>query len=174
MKTANNPSGKPLTLRDLERMSGGWTYEHLRKAINEGRPVVSRKLNDSLCQLLGLPAEDMWRLALQEKKRRTVKRLGASPLADTDIRLAAAWPALSAEQRDTICQLATDLARTRSSQDASGQDTPSGSCYLVTVQRQVLVIAASEAAAREKAIRQAAGGIVTAAVRMADAVLLAS
>src|SRR5215831_20520605 len=100
MKTANNPSKRPLTLRDLEQMTS-YTYEHCRKAV-KGEPVVSKEFNERLCSALGVDESAMWQLAQREKKRRTVKRLGASPIADSDVRLAAVWRDLSEAQRDAV------------------------------------------------------------------------
>ncbi len=161
MKTTNNPSKRPLSLRDLEKATG-YSYEQCRKVI-AGQPVLSSRLNKALCRVLGLDARKMWALAIREKKRRTLKRLGSSPLADTDVRLASVWRDLSTTERDAICAMAADLVRKN--------DVREPSCYVVTVRRDLLVVAESDGAARQKVRELAVGGRISSVSKLADAVV---
>jgi hypothetical protein len=163
MKTANNPSKHPLTLRDLEKMTG-YTYEHCRKAVT-GRPVVSAEFNDRLCKVLGLDGAMMWQLAEREKKARAIKRLGVNPVAESDARLAAVWQRLSETQRDAILALADDFSRSRTT-GAEMLDSPA-SCYLLTLKGHKLVVARSSSEARARAVSQSPGIRVVETVKIA-------
>ena len=106
MKTANNPTGAPVSIRQLAELTG-YSYEHCRKLV-VGEPFGSREFNDVVCQQLGLPVDEMWQLAQQEK---LVRRHGVSALAQLprDGRLEAAWPHLTDTDRERVIQLAEAL-----------------------------------------------------------------
>lgn len=59
---------KPSNLRELAN-AAGYSYEHVRKVVNEGA-AVSRSLNARLAAALQLPEGPMWDLAQRERATR--------------------------------------------------------------------------------------------------------
>jgi len=103
VKTGDNPTREPLSLRKLAVLTG-YSYEHLRKAIN-GEPVASREFNDVICNALALDKDQMWRLAQIEK---VTARLGSSLLAELphDKRLLELWPKMTESDHSKIIRIA--------------------------------------------------------------------
>ena len=166
MKTAQNPHNRPLSIRDLEKLIGV-TYEHIRKCVR-GEPVVSAKLNEALCKHLGLDTAEMWKIAQREKAKRKFKQLATDPLIDVDVRLSAIWSDLRADEREVLCRIAEGFGPT-SRDEKSGSETE---CFLVTLQGQVLVIAASEDAAASRALDKRLGARVVSVIRVSGAEVL--
>ena len=107
MKTGNNPSGSPLTLRDLAHRTG-FSYENCRKVF-KGEHDGSREFNASVCVVLGLPEDEMWHFAEESKAQR---RLGMSFLTSLpkDRRLLLIWPRLTEADREKVIRIAEGLA----------------------------------------------------------------
>ena len=115
MKTGNNPTGQPITLRQLSTMTG-YSYEHCRKVFN-AEPVGSRPFNDMLCQALGLDSDEMWNLAQQEK---VSFRLGAGFLTSMphDKRLVDLWPRLTTADQDRVIRIVEGLVYAKEAESA--------------------------------------------------------
>ena len=58
INTTDNPTGHPITKRDLAKLTG-YSYEHIRKML-KGEPVPSREFNRKLCEVLGLEEDRTW------------------------------------------------------------------------------------------------------------------
>lgn len=111
MKTRNNPTRRPITIRMAEQILE-YSYEHIRKVVR-GEPVASRDLNDKLCDMLGLEAEAMWQLAVNEKIARRYPSQASIPPADD--RIKRLWPRLSPSDRQRVYDLIETLSITRPS-----------------------------------------------------------
>jgi hypothetical protein len=107
MKTAENAKGHPLTIRQLEKELD-YSYEHIRKVV-QGEPVVSRLLNDKLCDILLLNRDAMWDLAQKEKMER---KFGPEIIAMSapDSSLQTLWSQLSKESKKRVANLVRALA----------------------------------------------------------------
>ena len=106
---------KGLSLRDLANATSH-SYEHLRR-IARREPSVGARLNEHLCEYLGLDAADMWRRALQEKAQRRVSRQVLSyvqlPPSDRFVQL---WSQLRPRDRQRVLDLMERLAEGSGSQ----------------------------------------------------------
>ena len=109
MKTAQNPTGHPMSIKQLAAAIG-FSYENVRK-VYKGEHDGSREFNEALCAALGLDAAPMWDLAQQAKAER---RLGLSVLArlPKDVRLVQIWPRLTDTDREKVIKIAEGLALT--------------------------------------------------------------
>ena len=107
MKTARNPTGSPITIKQLAEMVG-YSYENVRKVFR-GEHDGSPEFNERVCRVLGLDEASMWTLAQQAKAER---RLGLSVLArlPKDLRLVQIWPRLTDPDRERLVKIAEGLA----------------------------------------------------------------
>lgn len=107
MKTAANPTGHPITIKQLAEAIG-FSYENVRK-VYKGEHHGSRDFNDAVCAVLGLESAPMWELAQQAKAEH---RLGLSVLArlPKDARLVQIWPRLTEGDREKVIKIAEGLA----------------------------------------------------------------
>jgi hypothetical protein len=110
MKTGNNPSGEPISLKQLAEMTG-WSFENCRKVYN-GEHDGSRDFNEAVCAALGLPEEEMWLLAERSKMQRRMS-LGLTMAMPKDKRLLDAWMRMTEADRDKVVRIAEGLALTR-------------------------------------------------------------
>ncbi len=95
----------------------GYCYEHIRKIWmgrtpkrKDVRLTVSRECNDLLCQLLGLPAEEMFELAEREK---FAQKNGFAPVRLPDplgLQLEEAWESLDDQQKEILVRTAKSFA----------------------------------------------------------------
>ena len=118
MKTSENSTKAPMSIEQVATLTG-FSYESIRK-IYAGNVSGSKDLNDALCHVLGLDAEEMWTLAQREK---IAIRLGSGVLTrlPQDERLVAAWPKLSDEQREQVVAIVEGWA---AANEAMKQFTP--------------------------------------------------
>lgn len=107
MKTRNNPTGHEVTIRNLEKLMG-YSYEHIRKIVH-GEPFASRDFNEAICKLLGLPEEEMWQLAQEEK---LAKKYGTSMTIRLphDERLEELWPKLTETDHERVIRIMEGMA----------------------------------------------------------------
>ena len=114
MKTGDNPTGRPITMRMAEQMmrkpSGEpYSYEHIRKVVT-GDSVQSRDMNDEFCRILGLDPDDMWLMAQQEKAQRKFGPALQSMIPPPDKALKGLWSALTESDKLKVKQLVEALA----------------------------------------------------------------
>lgn len=106
MKTADNPTGERLTIREAARRTG-YSYEHVRKAYNGETHYLSAEFNEAICKLLGLDKDAMWRVALREK---LAARFGT---IDTQLpknsRFDGIWAQLTPEEQSHLTDIAEGL-----------------------------------------------------------------
>lgn len=116
IRTADNPTGRPIALRDLAKALG-YSYEHLRKCII-GEPVVSKELNEKLCAYLALDSDSMFEQMEREKIARRWKHVphALRPLPGTP--LAEVWAQLSEADRELLTRIANALAHPRREAEA--------------------------------------------------------
>lgn len=109
MKTAENPTGAPMSLREVSRRTG-YSYEHVRKAYL-GEPVQSREFSNALSNALGLDPEEMWQLAIRGKVGRFFERTGeVVPITAPDPELADLWLKLTPKQQRKVRSIIEGLA----------------------------------------------------------------
>jgi hypothetical protein len=106
MTTTNNPTGRPVTIRQLSQALG-YSYEHVRKILH-GEPFASREFSDVLCSYLGLDPNEMWRLAMAEKVAfKYGHDLGVQ--LPKDSRLVDLWNQLDATDRERLVKVAEGM-----------------------------------------------------------------
>ena len=104
--TISNPTGHPISIRQLSQALG-YSYEHIRKIL-AGQPSGSREFNDILCGYLGLDANAMWRLAMEEKVAiKYGHDLGVR--LPKDSRLVDLWNQLDATDRERLVKVAEGM-----------------------------------------------------------------
>jgi hypothetical protein len=108
MRSIENPTGHPISLRDLAD-AVDYSYEHIRKIVT-GKPVVSPELNQKICEVLGLDREQMMEIAKGEK---VIRRYGRVPLAPLPSPGASAivemWDQLEEADQARLSRFAEDL-----------------------------------------------------------------
>jgi hypothetical protein len=108
-----------LDIRQISTRTG-YCYEHIRKIWMGRTPkrkdqklTISRDCNDDLCELLGLPADEMFKLAEQEKY---AQRNGYAPIQLVDPigqELSDLWNELDESQRVVMLRMAHSFATER-------------------------------------------------------------
>jgi hypothetical protein len=122
MDSEDNVAGKPLSIRELSHLVGT-SYETCRRIVG-GEPVVGRKLNRRLSEVLHLDPDEMWSIAVTEK---VAKRFGdVLPNVMPDERLRSAWLLLTEPERLRVIRLAEALAAARRAEQGDGGGDPSG------------------------------------------------
>ena len=109
IETGDNPSQDKMSIRELARRVK-LSYEQVRK-ICLGEPVVSKKSNTAICKELGLDANKMWQLAMEEKfsRRYGVKELPDQVPMTIGGKMGELWPKLSTEVREKVYAFAVLL-----------------------------------------------------------------
>jgi lambda repressor-like predicted transcriptional regulator len=128
MKTRLDKAGQPYSMRQLAAETD-YSYEQIRKALT-GEPVVSRELNAAICAVLGLPKNDMWTLALQDKLVRRFRSLvGLArevPLPDEpsspDLRLPLLLSRLTQAEKEKVAEFAEGVLGNRQEISAAPDD----------------------------------------------------
>jgi transcriptional regulator with XRE-family HTH domain len=112
MKTKNNAQRRPLSIRDVATLTGK-SYEHIRKLYMGNYEVqkfsVSEVTNEAICEVLGLPVDEMWWLAQQEKFS---QKTGYAPLQLEDPEgreLSELWTELDHDQQVMLLTMAKSL-----------------------------------------------------------------
>lgn len=107
MRTSDNIAKTPMTIEQVATLTG-YSYESIRK-IYSGMVSGSKDLNDAMCHVLNLDAEEMWALAQREK---LAIRLGSGILTSLpqDERLVAAWPKLTDDNREQVISIVEGMA----------------------------------------------------------------
>lgn len=102
MKTGDNPTRKPISTKQLAEHLGV-SYEHVRQIL-QGKPALSRELNDKLSRYIGVEAEAMWQKVVTERFH---KKVGFTPQAPSGAgRLAELWNDLSDANKAVLEQMA--------------------------------------------------------------------
>src|SRR5258706_14246773 len=104
MKTAANPTGEVLTIRDVARRTG-YSYEHVRRTFNGDTHYISADFNRHMCKVLGLNENEMWRIAVAEK---VAARFGAvTPAVAKGNRFDSLWAQLGAREHRVLERIAS-------------------------------------------------------------------
>ena len=100
--------GDDITLRDLERAMGEFSYEHIRAVVRGDNVLFSREFNNAICKALHLDADRMWNLINRLRAERKFGKL--SPVvAPPDSRMKTLWEDLTAAQKTRLCQIAQSM-----------------------------------------------------------------
>jgi hypothetical protein len=114
IRMAAKTARPPLAIRALAT-AVGCSYEHMRNiymgktAKRPKKLTVGADTNAALCEILNLPADEMWQLAEREKY---AHKLGWGPLRLPDPlgqELADLWGDMSEEQKGLLVQMANNL-----------------------------------------------------------------
>lgn len=110
MKTADNPTGERLSIREAARRTG-YSYEHVRKAYKGDTTYISAEFNSALCKLLGLDEDQMWRVVVKEK---LAHRFGSTEsVVSKGHRFDEIWAQLETPERDRLTDIAEGLLLAR-------------------------------------------------------------
>jgi hypothetical protein len=109
-KTADNPQKRPLSIRDIANISQ-FSYEHIRKLwmgkTDSQKFSVSKECNQILCQILGLPEDEMLHLSEQEKFSQKAGYVPMQLVEDPEGReLSEIWNDLDKHQHAIILEMA--------------------------------------------------------------------
>lgn len=116
MKTADNPTGEVLTIRETARRLG-YSYEHVRKVYN-GDPVVSIEFNEAICGLLGLDKDKMWRMAQLEKLQQRFGVPESDLLPPKNKKFEAVWEQLTSDDHRELLVIAEGMLLARRAKEA--------------------------------------------------------
>jgi hypothetical protein len=174
MKTADNPTGAPLTIRDTANQLD-YSYEHLRKVL-AGEPVASKEFNTALCKLLGLDTDRMWEIAQLEKARHRF-RDAAGAIAQ-DARLQKAWDQLTDVDRQHLLDTMEKLLRGTSADSPDGglplerEVSTQARSFLVTYSRTALVIGGTAGQAADAVLAKHGGAQIDRVAAVAGSVAM--
>jgi hypothetical protein len=115
---SDNLLGRPVRIRDVSEHIG-YSYEHVRQVLL-GEPVGSRTFNNALCDVAGLDADEMWKLARHEKAARRygldfVRQLAPPP----DRRMIVLWKRLTSAEKTQLVQIAEGLVARRTARKSA-------------------------------------------------------
>lgn len=107
IREAMSPQGEQrITIREIQRATKS-SYEHIRRVVSNGEPILSKTMNGKICKYLNLNADEMWALLQRAKSQRVMQRFGLShEVVGSLSELKDLWPQMGPAQQQKVLDIA--------------------------------------------------------------------